>query len=220
MSARTLQLDERTYGYLLNFGVRESELARQLREETQARPDANMQISPEQGQFLSWLVDALGVARALEIGTFTGYSALHIALALPDNGFLLACDIETTTTDVGKRYWTAAGVASKVQLAIAPAGDTLLERIRVGESGSFDFAFIDADKESYLEYVELCYALLRRGGVIAIDNVLWSGAVADPTNQEASTEALRKMNAQLATDLRWSLSMVPIGDGLTLLRKR
>lgn len=220
MSSRTLQLDDRTHAYLLAKGVREHPVAAALREATAARDDARMQISPEQGAFLTWLVRALGVQRALEVGTFTGYSALALALGMPEDGHLLCCDVNAETTALGREHWDRAGVGDRIELVIAPASETLSQRIVAGEGGSYDLVFLDADKTGYAAYVEAAHALLRPGGVVLIDNVLWSGSVADPDDTRESTVALRQLNAALHDDDRWDLSMLPVGDGLTLLRKR
>ncbi len=221
MSPRTLQLDDALHEYLIRHGVREPDAARRLREDTQANhPRAQMQISPEQGQLLDFLVRALGVRRAIEVGTFTGYSALRVAAALPPDGKLLCCDVSEEYTALARAAWADAGVAERIELVIAPAADTLAARIDAGESGTWDLAFIDADKSSYATYVDRCHTLLRAGGVIAIDNVLWSGKVADPNHHDADTDALRDLNTALVADARWDLVMLPIGDGCTLLRKR
>jgi predicted O-methyltransferase YrrM len=219
MSARTLTLDDRTYAWMLAHGTREPEVGARLRAETAAHPMARMQISPEQGQLLEWLVKALGVRRAVEVGTFTGYSALRIALALPDGGHLTCCDVSEEYTAIARRAWAEAGVTDRITLRLGPAVDTLAALIADG-ARDVDLVFIDADKESYAAYVEAAWTLLRTGGVVAIDNTLWSGRVADPADTEPSTEALRELATRLVADERWDLSLVPIGDGLTLLRKR
>lgn len=220
MSRKTLPLDDRLSDYLLSVGVREPEAARALREETAGRPESNMQIAPEQGQFLDFLIRALGVRRAIEVGVYTGYSALITALALPADGELIACDINPEWTAIGQRYWRQAGVSDRIRLHLRPALDTLNALIGAGESGRFDFAFIDADKEGYPDYFEACLKLMRPGGVIAVDNTLWSGHVADPAVQDADTAALRAFNAARRADSRVDLCLLPIADGLTLLRKR
>ncbi|HBG31849.1 MAG TPA: SAM-dependent methyltransferase, partial [Gammaproteobacteria bacterium] len=194
MSRKTLSLDERLNNYLFAAGVREPELARTLREETATHPESNMQIAPEQGQFLDFLIRSLGVRRAIEVGTYTGYSALITALALPADGELIACDINAEWTAIAQRYWSQAGVANRIQLHLRPAQETLQALIDSGQSGSFDFAFIDADKTAYPAYFEGCLELLRPGGVIAIDNTLWSGQVADPAVTDPDTVALRVFN--------------------------
>ena len=220
MSRKTLPLDDRLSDYLLSVGVREPEAARALREETAGRPESNMQIAPEQGQFLDFLIRALSVRRAIEVGVYTGYSALITALALPADGELIACDINPEWTAIGQRYWRQAGVSDRIRLHLRPALDTLNALIGAGESGRFDFAFIDADKEGYPDYFEACLKLMRPGGVIAVDNTLWSGHVADPAVQDADTAALRAFNAARRADSRVELCLLPIADGLTLLRKQ
>lgn len=220
MSSRTLQMTDDLHAYLLTTGVREPDVARRLREATQSLEMARMQISPEQGQFMAFFVATMGVRRALEVGTFTGYSALRVAQALPADGLLVCCDISDAWTSIGRPYWDEAGVADRIDLRLAPAGDTLQALRDDGHEGTFDFCFLDADKTGYAAYVEHAHALLRVGGVVAIDNVLWSGRVLPGGDDEPDTVALRALNAALVDDDRWDLSMLPIGDGLTLLRKR
>lgn len=220
MSVKTIGLSESLYEYLLSVSVHEPEVLQRLREQTQALPMAIMQISPEQGQFMRLLVELLDVRRALEIGTFTGYSALCVALAMADEGRLLCCDTSEEWTAIAQTHWREAGVADKIDLRIAPALQTLDALLAEGGAGQYDFAFIDADKQNYSHYYERCLELLRVGGLIAVDNTLWSGAVADANNTEASTRAIRAFNAQLYDDARVSLSLLPVGDGLTLARKR
>lgn len=220
MSNRTLSLDDRLYDYLLTVSVREPRVLQELREETAKLPNAGMQISPEQGQLLRLLVELIGARRTLEIGVFTGYSALCVAQALPPDGELVGCDVSEEYTSVARRYWQRAGLDQRIRLELGPALATLDRRLAAGEAGSFDFAFIDADKESYQAYFERCLQLLRRGGLIAIDNVLWGGSVADPENQKSSTQAIRALNSRLIEDPRVTVSLVPIGDGLFLARKR
>ena len=219
MSRRTLVVDDDIYRYLVDHSLREHPAQAALRAATAAHPHAGMQISPEQGQFMALLVKLLGARRTLEIGVFTGYSALTVALALPDDGRLLACDISDEYTRVGRPYWEQAGVAHKIDLRLAPAQATLDARLAAGEAGQYDFAFIDADKAGYDAYYERCLQLLRAGGMIAIDNTLWSGKVAHPAT-DADTLALQAINAKLHDDQRIDLSLLPIGDGLTLARKR
>ena len=219
MSSHTLNLTEGVYQYLLSHSLREHSAQVALREATRAHPHATMQISPEQGQFMALLIRLLGARRAIEIGVFTGYSALSVALALPDDGKILACDISDEYTRVGVPHWQAAGVAHKIDLQLAPALTTLDARLSAGEQGQYDFAFIDADKSGYDAYYERCLRLLRSGGLIAIDNTLWSGKVADPA-EDADTLALQALNSKLHRDARVDISMLPIGDGLTLARKR
>ena len=220
MSKKTLGLDNQLYNYLLSNSLREPEVLRQLREETAKHPYATMQISPEQGQFMALLVQLLGAKKTLEVGVFTGYSSLCVALALPKDGKVIACDISEEYTAIGRRYWQAAGVADKIDLRIAPGLETLDKLLAEGIAGTFDFAFIDADKENYEGYYERSLQLIRQGGLIAIDNVLWGGSVANPEVQDSSTQAIRAFNQKLHQDQRVTLSMVPIADGLTLALKR
>lgn len=191
-----------------------------VRAETARLPRAGMQISPEQGQFMRLLAELIGVRRAIEIGVFTGYSSICVAEALPPDGQLVACDVSVEYTDVARRYWRQGGLESRIALRLGPALETLDGLIAAGEEGSFDFAFIDADKENYGNYYERSLKLLRRGGLLAIDNVLWDGKVADPDVSDTSTEAIRALNRRLRDDPRVSISLVPIGDGLFLARKR
>jgi caffeoyl-CoA O-methyltransferase len=220
MSDRSFGLDDRVYDYLLAVSVREYPAQRDLRAATADVPDAIMQVSPEQGQFMGLLIELIGARRAIEVGTFTGYSALAIALALPDDGQLIACDINDDYTRIGQPFWEQAGVAGKIDLRLAPALDTLDGLLADGEATRFDFAFIDADKGNYDAYYERCLELVRKGGLIAIDNVLWGGKVADPDIRDADTSAIRALNKKLKGDPRVSISMLTIGDGLTLARKR
>jgi predicted O-methyltransferase YrrM len=220
MSRRSLNLDDRLYDYLQAVSLREPPVLRELREETARLPMAMMQISPEQGQFMAWLVRATGARRCLEVGTFTGYSALACALALPVDGRLVALDVSEEWTAIARRYWVRAGVADRIELRLGPAARELQRLLDEGAAGSFDFLFIDADKTSYGSYLELGHRLLRVGGLVAIDNVLWSGRVADPAVVDEDTAALRALNAALLDDQRFDLSLLPVGDGLTLLRKR
>lgn len=220
MSPRTLGMTDELYDYMLKVSLREDEVMRRLREETQQREDANMQIAPEQGQFMALLAELIGARRCIEVGTFTGYSALAVARVLPADGQLICCDIDEDYTAVGRRYWQEAGVAGKIDLRIAPARETLDTLIADGELGAFDFMFIDADKDGYDGYFEQGLKLLRTGGLFAFDNVFWRGAVADPAKKNENTRALRALNEKLGKDQRISMSMVPIGDGLTLARKR
>lgn len=220
MSTRSIGLDDRLYDYLLAVSVREPRVLAELREETARLPNAGMQISPEQGQLLALLVQMLGARRCLEVGVFTGYSAISVALALPPGGRLVGCDVSVEYTDIARRYFARAGVDDRIHLRLGPALGTLDELLAKGEGDSFDFAFIDADKENYDGYYDRCLALVRRGGVIAIDNVLWGGSAADPEDERASTRAIRALNARLHADERVSISLVPIGDGVFLARKR
>lgn len=219
MPKKTLGLDNQLYNYLLSVGVREPEILQQLRQETNSHPSATMQIAPEQGQFMALLVQLLGAKKTLEIGVFTGYSSLCVALALPADGKIIACDVSEEYTGVARRYWQKAGVSDKIDLRIAPALETL-DHLLLEQAETFDFAFIDADKENYDGYYERSLQLIRPGGLIAIDNVLWGGRVADPQFQNPSTAAIRALNQKLHSDQRVSLSLVPIADGLTLALKR
>jgi caffeoyl-CoA O-methyltransferase len=220
MTKKTLGLDNQLYDYLLSASLRESEILQQLREETARLPNAVMQIAPEQGQFMALLVQLLGATKTLEVGVFTGYSSLCVALALPPNGKIVACDVSEEYTTVARRYWEAAGVTDKIDLRLAPALETLDELLASGQAETFDFAFIDADKRNYEGYYERSLQLIRPGGLIAIDNVLWSGRVADSQVHDNSTEAIRAFNKTLHHDERVTLSLVPIADGLTLALKR
>lgn len=219
MTTRTLQLDDTLYQYMLDVSLREHPVLAELREANRSHPLARMQIAAEQGQFMQWLVKLLGARNTIEIGTFTGYSALAVALALPQDGRVAACDISREYTDIARTYWEKAGVAHKIALRIAPALETLDALLAQGSAGSFDFAFIDADKTGCDAYYERCLVLLRAGGVIAVDNVLWGGRVAQPAEDE-DTAALQDFNRKLRNDDRIDLSMLPLGDGLTLARKR
>jgi len=223
MSRRRTEIDDRLYDYILANSLREPEVLRRLREETAGLPGAGMQISPEQGQFMALLVELIGARRTLEIGTFTGYSALVVALALPPGGRVVACDVNEDTTAVARRYWAEAGVADKIELHLAPALETL-DRLLApgpagGQAGCFDFAFIDADKANYDAYYERALALLRPGGLVAIDNVLWDGKVVEDAPDDPDTRAIQALNAKLKDDSRVTLSLLPLGDGLTLARK-
>ncbi|MFM7448078.1 MAG: class I SAM-dependent methyltransferase, partial [Leptolyngbyaceae cyanobacterium] len=208
------------YHYLLENSLREPEILARLRSETAKHPMNMMQISPEQGQFMALLVRLLGARKTLEVGVFTGYSSLVVALALPPDGKLVACDVSEEYTTIARRFWQEAGVADKIDLQIGPAVETLDRLLQQGEAGTFDFAFIDADKSNYDAYYERALHLLRAGGVIAIDNVLWSGDVADPTVQDARTNAIRQLNQKIHQDNRVLISLLPIGDGLTLAMKQ
>ena len=224
MTGRRTEIDDRLYDYILANSLREPEVLRRLREETSGLPHAGMQIGPEQGQFMALLVELIGARRTLEIGTFTGYSALAVALALPADGRVVACDVSEDYTAVARRYWAEAGVSDKIELHLAPALETL-DRLLApglggGQSGSFDFAFIDADKVNYDGYYERVLSLLRPGGLAAIDNVLWDGKVVDAAHGDPDTQAIQALNAKLQQDSRVTISLLPLGDGLTLARKR
>lgn len=219
MSRRTLDVDDVLYRYLIDHTAAEHPAQAGLRAATAGRQHAGMQISPEQAQLMQLLVRLTGTRRAIEIGVFTGYSALSVALALPVDGTLLACDVSDEYTRVGMPFWREAGVAARIELVLGPARETLARRIDAGEKDTYDFAFIDADKTGYDAYVEQCLVLLRDGGLIAIDNVLWSGAVAHPATDD-DTRALQALNEKLRIDPRVDIAMLPIGDGLTLARKK
>jgi len=220
MANSTLGLENQLYDYLLSISLREPDILASLREETAKHPMVQMQIAPEQGQFMELLVQLMGAKKTIEIGVFTGYSSLCVALALPPNGQIIACDVSEEYTAIARRYWEAAGVANKISLQLGSAINTLDKLIAEGQAGTFDFAFIDADKENYEAYFERSLQLVRNGGLIVIDNVLWSGRVADPQVQDTNTTALRSFNDKLRKDPRVTLSVVPIGDGLTLALKR
>ena len=221
MSSHTIELTDALRGYLLRVGTRESAVAEELRAETLAATDWHaMQISPEQGAFMALLVKLLGAKRTIEVGTFTGYSALVVAEALPADGQVIACDVSEEWTAIGRPFWERAGVADKIDLRLRPAVETLDELIAAGTAETFDFAFIDADKIHYDAYYERCLKLLRPGGVIGIDNVLWGGRVADDDAQDDDTQAIRALNAKMQADARVDVAMLPIGDGLTLAAKR
>jgi predicted O-methyltransferase YrrM len=220
MTGRTLSLDDTLYQYLVAHSVREPPILARLREATRALPDAMMQIGAEQGQFMALLVKLIGARRCIEVGTYTGYSSLVVALALPEDAKIITCDIDPQTTAIARQFWREAGVAARIELVLQPALKTLTELLAKGGAGSFDFAFIDADKPGYHAYYEKILELIRTGGLIAVDNTLWSGDVADPTANDGNTAALRAFNDHVHRDERVDLSLVPIGDGLTLIRKR
>ncbi|HXZ03154.1 MAG TPA: class I SAM-dependent methyltransferase [Stellaceae bacterium] len=215
-----IELSEKLRDYVLSVSLREPPVLRRLREETALLPMAGMQIAPDQGQFMALLARLVGARRCLEIGTFTGYSTLTVALALPQDGRIIACDVDPETTAIARRYWQAAGAADKIELRLAPALATLDALLGDGQAGTFDFVFIDADKENYDGYYERALRLLRPGGLIVIDNVLWGGWVADGRRKDPDTAALRALNAKLHRDERIDLSLLPLADGITLARKR
>jgi caffeoyl-CoA O-methyltransferase len=219
VSNRTLSIDDRTYGYLCDVAVNEPELLRQLRKETALLDYSEMQISPEQGQFMSLLIKLMGAKRAIEIGTFTGYSSICVASAMPEGSTLICCDISPQWTEIAKKYWALAKLEEKIDLYTQPAEKTLQMLLENGAEKTFDFVFIDADKQNYVMYYELALRLLRKGGIIAVDNTLWSGAVADPDNTEPGTRAIRRFNEMLKQDNRVTKSLLTIGDGLTLVLK-
>lgn len=220
ISNQPLGIARHLYDYLVSVSVQEPPILTQLRQETAQHPLGEMQISPEQGQLMALLIQLIGAKKTLEIGVFTGYSALVVALALPPEGKVVACDVSEDYTAIARRYWAAANVSDKIDLRIAPAADTLDQLIEKGAANTFDFAFIDADKSNYDTYYEKALILVRPGGLIAIDNVLWYGRVADPSVTDKRTQAIRTLNQKLYQDSRITLSLVPIGDGLTLAIKR
>jgi len=220
MSSKTLFMPARVHAYLVASTVRETPVQRRLRTVTARLPGGGMQIAPEQGALMQLLVRLLGAKRCIEIGTFTGYSALCVALALPPGGRIVCCDRSEEWTSIARRYWKKAGIARKIDLRLGPALETLDALLGAGEAGRFDFAFIDADKTNYRNYYERCVKLVRRGGLIAVDNTLWYGRVADARVRDADTRAIRAFNRQLKRDRRVDAALVPIGDGLTLALKR
>lgn len=222
MANRTIQVTDTLYDYILSASAREPEILTRLRQETAERTGdrRNMQIAPDQGQFMALLVRLMRARKTLEVGVFTGYSSLAVALALPEDGQIVACDVSEEWTSIARRYWEEAGVASKIDLRLAPALESLDALVGAGEAGTFDFAFIDADKGNYAGYYERSLALLRPGGLIAVDNTLWSGKVADPSVDDPDTASMRAFNEKLHGDDRVDLSLLSIGDGLTLARKR
>jgi len=219
MARRTLDLDDRLYDYLLKVGVRESELLKELRAETAKLSSAGMQIGADQGAFMHLLAGLIGAKRALEVGTFTGYSSICVASALPVDGKLICCDVSEEYTSIARNYWRRAGLESKIELRIGPAVATLDQFIEA-KVPEFDFVFIDADKTNYVNYYERALKLVRTGGLIAIDNVLWGGDVADPKENDEDTLAIRALNDKVRADERVTLSLIPLGDGLTLAQKR
>ena len=220
MANQTIGLSDDLAAYVRQVGVREPEVLVRLREETAKLPRHGMQIAPEEGAFLGMLVELIGARRCIEVGTFTGYSSLAVALALPDDGSLLCCDVSEEWTSVAQRAWAEAGVAGKIELRIAPASETLDQVIASGEQATYDFAFVDADKSGYDGYYEQLLQLVRPGGLIAFDNTLWGGEVLDADSDDADTRALRALNLKLSTDERISLCLLPVADGVTLARKR
>ncbi len=218
MSNKTLNLTEQLYEYALASSNMETEVQRSLREVTSQMKESNMQISPEQGQFMQLLVQIMHARFVLEIGVFTGYSALSVAMGLPEGGKVIACDVSEEWTNIGKKYWRQAGVEDRIELHIAPAQQTLQKLIETGKTDHFDFAFIDADKENYDTYYEQCLQLIRPNGLILIDNTLWSGDVIDPEKKDPETEAIRQLNAKIAGDKRVDVCLMPISDGLSMIR--
>ena len=219
MANKTLSLSNALYAYLVEHSVREPEILQRLRAETAQDSMSMMQIGPEQGQFMQLLVRLMGAKNCLEIGVFTGYSSLAVALVLPADGHIVACDVSQKWTAIARKYWQEARVAAKIDLRIAPALSTLDELIASGKAGCFDFAFIDADKINYLNYYERALTLVRTGGLIAVDNTLWGGQVLDKNSKSDDTQTIRRFNERLRSDPRIHLSLLPIGDGLTLALK-
>ncbi len=222
MSRKSVELTDEVYDYLVRVGTREHPVLQRLRQATlrEVGDAAGMQISPDQGAIMAMLVRIAGARRCIEVGTFTGYSALAVALALPEDGKVIACDVSEQWTAIARRFWTEAGVAHKIDLRLAPALATMDALLAQGEAGRFDFAFLDAEKSEYDAYYELVLRLLRPGGLVAIDNVLWSGRVADPLAKDPNTRALRALNEKVHGDERVDICMLPVADGLTLARKR
>lgn len=219
MSNQSIGLSEELQKYILDHSLREDPLLARLREETAELPQRNMQIAPEQGQFMAMLARLTGAKRYIEVGTFTGYSALAVTMAMPEDGKTIACDISREWTDIARRYWQEAGVDERIMLELRPALKTLDELIVSGLEDTFDLAFIDADKTGYIDYFERCHDLLRPGGLVMIDNTLWDGKVVDSGDRDEDTEAIRAFNEYLRDREEIEISMVPIGDGLTLVRK-
>lgn len=219
MSTKTLDFPAQLYQYFQTVAYREPLILQQLRLHTESKYSNNMQISPEQGQLMRWLVQLTSAKRCLDVGTYTGYSALSVALTIPEHGEVIACDINQEWTEIANHYWQQAGVLEKIKLVLAPASRTLQSLIDNGETNQFDFAFIDADKENYQTYYDMCLELVKPGGIIAIDNVLWGGAVADEKKQDKDTISIRELNESIHQDSKVSMTMIPIGDGLTLVTK-
>ncbi|MCB1046091.1 MAG: class I SAM-dependent methyltransferase [Calditrichaeota bacterium] len=220
MSRGSIGLDERTQNWLLHHGVRDDALLEELRAETSTLPNAGMQVSPEQGQFLTLLARLQNARRIVEVGVFTGYSSLCLARGLAQGGELLACDVSEEYTAVARRHWLKAGLTDRITLALAPAAETLRARLAQGWAASVDLMFIDADKGNYPVYYELALELLRPGGLVAVDNMLWSGRVADESVQDEDTRAIRELATRIHSDARVEMCLLPIGDGLSLARKR
>lgn len=220
MANKTIGISDELAAYVVRVGTREPGVLARLREETAAIPEHRMQIAPEQGAFLALLVELTGARRCLEIGTFTGYSSTAVALALPEDGHLVCCDVSEEWTSVARRCWEEAGVAGKIDLRIAPATETLDRLLAAGEESTYDFAFVDADKTGYDGYYERLLRLVRPGGLIALDNTLWSGKVLDEEPDDEATRALQALNAKLYGDERITLCLLPVADGVTLARRR
>jgi len=213
-------VDDCIYNYIIKNSFRDLKILKKLRDETKKLPFGSMQISPDQGQLISLLIKLTSTKKILEVGTFTGYSSLVMALSLPDDGKIFCCDISKKYTSIARRYWKEAGVSNKIHLLLGPAEKSLAALLKKGENANFDMAFIDADKRNYKKYYENCLSLMRPGGLILIDNVLWSGKVVDPKIGDKDTVSIRKLNSSVYKDNRVDLSMIPVGDGLTLVRKK
>ena len=220
MSNKTIGISDQLAAYVVAVGTREPAILASLREETAVLPRHGMQIAPEQGALLALLVELIGARRCIEVGTFTGYSSLAVALALPADGSLVCCDVSEEWTSMARRYWDEAGVADRIDLRLAPAAETLDRLLADGEEGSYDFAFVDADKAGYDGYYERLLRLVRPGGLIALDNTLWGGAVLEQDATDEDTVALQALNTKLAADERVTLCLLPVADGVTLARRR
>jgi len=220
VAAKSFGLPDDLHQYLLRVGVREPDVLRRLREHTASLPQSDMQIAPEQGAFMAWLVGLAGVRRCLEVGTFTGYSALAVALALPPDGTLLCCDVSEEWTRIARRFWAEAGVSDRIEVRLGPALGTLDALLADGRAGTFDYAFVDADKSEYPAYYDRVFELVRPGGIMLWDNVLWGGEVIHPEVDDPGVRGIRELNQRLATDQRISVAMLPLADGVTLVRKR
>jgi predicted O-methyltransferase YrrM len=220
MARTSIGISDELHEYVIRHGVREPAIFRRLREETAGLPQATMQIAPDQGAFLAMLVGLIEAKRCIELGTFTGYSSLAVALAMPPEGRIVCCDVSDEWTSIARRYWAEAGVSDRVDLRLGPALATLDELIAGGAAGTFDFAFIDARKSEYPDYHERIVQLLRPGGLAVYDNVLWGGAVIDESQNDPDTLGIRRLNERIGLDQRVEVSMLPFADGLTLARKR
>jgi caffeoyl-CoA O-methyltransferase len=220
MTARSFYLPDFVDKYIVDTTLRDTPVLRELRTETATMPNARMQTGADQVQFMQLLVRLIGARRCIEVGVYTGYSALGVALALPDDGRIVACDVSEEYTSVARRYWERAAVANKIDLYLAPATETLDRLLQGGEAGRYDFAYIDADKSNYDAYYERCLQLVRPNGLITLDNVLWGGDVAAPDVTDQDTVALRKLNEKIGRDDRVDASLLPLGDGLMIVRKK
>ena len=220
MARYNIVLDDKLYPYFQKVAFDEAPVLAELRDRTASLPLAVMQISPEQGAFMAMMVRLTGARRILEIGTFTGYSSLAMAMALPPDGMILASDVSEEWTSIAREFWAKAGVSNRISLVLKPGREVIADLMAKGEAGSFDMMFIDADKEQYDAYYEGGLKLLKTGGLMLIDNVLWGGDVANPEKNDADTQAFRALNAKIRKDARVDFSMVPIGDGVTMVHKR